>query len=95
MIVTVSAALFALGLYGVLTRRDLVAILAAIEVMLTGVTTFVIGVGAARAALLSQVVVLVFLTLAAAEAVVGIALVLATVRRTGLDRAEELDEVRG
>ena len=95
MIVTIAAALFALGLYGVLTRRDLVAILAAIEVMLTGVTTFIIGVGAARAALLSQVVVLVFLALAAAEAVVGIALVLATVRRTGLDQAEELDEVRG
>lgn len=95
MIAVVSAALFSLGFYGVLTRRDLVAILAAVEVMLTGVTVFVVGMGAARAGLASQVTVLVFLALAAAEAVVGIAIVLSTVRRTGLERADELDEVRG
>lgn len=95
MIVVLSAALFSLGLYGVLSRRDVVAVLAAVEVMLTGVFVFVAGMGAADAPLASQVTLVVFLTLAAAEAVVGIALVLTLVRRTGLERVEELEEVRG
>jgi NADH-quinone oxidoreductase subunit K len=95
MIVILAAALFSIGLYGVLSRRDLVAVLAAVEVMLTGVLVFVAGMGASRAGLASQVTLLVFLTLAAAEAVVGIALVLSLVRRTGRERIEELEEVRG
>ncbi len=105
MIVLLSAALFSLGLYGVLTRKDMVAVLAAIEVMLTGVMVFVVGVGASShlplagaaldRALASQVTAIVFLTLAAAEAVVGIALVLVLVRRAGLERTEELGELRG
>jgi NADH-quinone oxidoreductase subunit K len=95
MIVILAAALFSIGLYGVLSRRDLVAVLAAVEVMLTGVLVFVAGMGASRAGLASQVTLLAFLTLAAAEAVVGIALVLSLVRRTGLERVEELEEVRG
>jgi NADH:ubiquinone oxidoreductase subunit K len=95
MMIVLSAALFSLGFYGVLSRRDLVAVLAAVEVMLTGVFVFVASAGAARAALPSQVTLLVFLTLAAAEAVVGIALVLGVVRRAGLERVDELGEVQG
>ena len=95
MIIWFCAGLFALGMYGVLTRRDLVAIIASIEVMLSGVTVFLVAATSATSPLLGQIVTLVILALAACEAVIGIALVLASVRRTGRERIDELGEVRG
>ena len=95
MIVWFSAALFALGMYGVLTRRDLVGIIACVEVMLSGVTVFLVAVTAGSSPLLGQITALVILALAACEAVIGIALVLASVRRTGRERIDELEEVSG
>jgi len=95
MIVWFSAGLFALGMYGVLTRRDLVGIIACVEVMLSGVTVFLVAATSGTAPLLGQLVTLIILALAACEAVVGIALVLASVRRTGRERIDELEEVRG
>jgi NADH-quinone oxidoreductase subunit K len=95
VIVWFSAALFALGMYGVLTRRDLVGIIACIEVMLSGVTVFLVAATSATAPVVGQVTTLVILALAACEAVVGIALVLASVRRTGRERIDELEDVRG
>ena len=93
MIVWVASALFAIGLYGVLSRRDLVAILAAAEVMLTGVTVFLVAATAGSGE--GQVTALAIIVIAASEAVVGIALVLASVRRTGRERVDELTEVKG
>ena len=95
MIVWFSSALFALGMYGVLTRRDLVGIIACVEVMLSGVTVFLVAVTSATSPLPGQVTTLVIISLAACEAVIGIALVLASVRRTGRERMDELEEVRG
>lgn len=95
MIVWFSAILFGLGMYGVLTRRDLVGIIACIEVMLSGVTVFLVAATAWSSPLLGQVTTLVILALAACEAVIGIALVLASVRRTGRERLDEMGEVRG
>ena len=95
MIVWFSAALFALGMYGVLTRRDLVGVIACVEVMLSGVTVFLVAATSATSPLVGQVTALVIISLAACEAVIGIALVLASVRRTGRERMDELEEVRG
>ena len=93
MIVWAASALFSIGLYGILSRRDLVAILASAEVMLTGVTVFLVGATSGGGQ--GQVTALAFIVIAAAEAVVGIALVLASVRRTGRERVDELTEVKG
>jgi NADH:ubiquinone oxidoreductase subunit K len=95
VIVWFSAALFSLGMYGVLTRRDLVGVIACVEVMLTGVTVFLVAATSASSPLLGQVTTLAILALAACEAVIGIALVLASVRRTGRERLDEMDEVSG
>lgn len=95
-VVFVSAALFGLGLYGTLTRRDLVAVLACVEVMLGAASLQLVAFSSAAGAVGSgQAFALVFLVLAAAEASVGLALVLATVKRTGKSRAEDLTEVSG
>ena len=95
-IVAVCATLFGLGLYGTLTRRDLVAILACVEVMLgAGSLQLVAFSSAASATGSGQALALSLLVLAAAEASVGLGLVLATVKRTGKSRADELTEVSG
>jgi NADH-quinone oxidoreductase subunit K len=95
--VIVSAALFCLGLYGVLTRRDVIAVLACVEVMLGAATVQLVAFGAEAAVAGSpvQALALVLLVLAAAEASVGLALVLAAMRRTGKGRVEEFTEVSG
>lgn len=99
--IVLASALFSLGLYGVLTRRDLVAILASVEVMLGGAnllllvlaTTFRFPV-AALAARVGAGYALLVLVLGAAEAAVGLALLVALVRR-GRARVEDIEELVG
>jgi NADH:ubiquinone oxidoreductase subunit K len=87
--------LIAIGLYGLLTRRDLVAVLAAIEIMLGGaqllLATYAAGVSAPAAA---QGVTVIVLATVAAEASVGLALLVALVRRNKT-RTDQIEEVRG
>jgi NADH-quinone oxidoreductase subunit K len=96
-VVVVCAAVFSLGLYGVLARRDLVAILACIELMLGAANVQLVAFASAspKGNPAAQGLALAFLVLAAAEASVGLALVLATAKRTGKARIEELTEVNG
>lgn len=95
--VLVPAGLFCLGLYGVLTRRDVVAMLASVEVMLGAANIQLLAFARASGGVSPDVqsLALVMLVLAAAEAAVGLALVLAAVRRTRGQRVDELTEVRG
>ena len=77
-----SALVFALGLYAVLTRRNGVAVLMGIELMLNAANINLVAFNkyAAPGAVQGQVFALVVITLAACEAAVGLALVLAAYR---------------
>jgi NADH:ubiquinone oxidoreductase subunit K len=77
-----SALVFALGLYAVVTRRNGVAILMGIELMLNAANINLVAFNkyAAPGALQGQVFALVVITLAACEAAVGLALVLSAYR---------------
>jgi NADH:ubiquinone oxidoreductase subunit K len=94
----VAVGCFCLGLYGVLTRREIVAVLASVEVMLGGATLLFVAMGTtiqpADAAVAVQSVGLLLLAIIAAEAAVGLALLVALVRR-GRTSTDELKEVRG
>lgn len=101
-LLAVACALFGIGLYGVLARRDIIAILASVEVMLGGGMVLLVGLGtsvahkgAASAALSVQGIALVVVVVAAAEAAVGLALLLAVARRARTSRIDDLTEVRG
>lgn len=94
--VLVSAALFALGLYGVLVRRDLIAILASVELMIGAPLLLLVSIGAATGGGASiEATGLLLVVFAAAEAAVGLALVVAVARGCGTTRADELTEVKG
>jgi NADH:ubiquinone oxidoreductase subunit K len=77
-----SALLFALGLFAVVTRRNGVAILMGIELMLNAANVNLVAFNkfSAPGALQGQIFALIVITLAACEAAVGLALVLAAYR---------------
>ena len=87
----VAFALFGIGLYGVLTRRDMVALLASVEVMLGGALVLLVGLGARfGAGARLEAITLVLLAVAAAEAAVGLALLLAIARKAKTTRLDEI-----
>ena len=100
----VSAALFCIGLYGVLARRNAVAILMAVELMLNAVNINLIafwryGLTLNPTSLTDNQPVgltwaVFILAVAAAEAAVGLALVIAVYRDRDSVVAEELDTLK-
>jgi NADH-quinone oxidoreductase subunit K len=76
----VSAILFALGTAGVFLRRNLITILLSIEIMLNAVNLSFVAFGRYAGDVNGQIIVLFVMTVAAAEAAVGLALVIALFR---------------
>jgi NADH:ubiquinone oxidoreductase subunit K len=89
----VSALLFGLGLYGVLTRRNAVAILMGIELMLnaTNVNLVAFNRFVAPGAMAGHLFALVIITLAACGAAVGLALVMAAYRSLETIHVDEIN----
>jgi NADH-quinone oxidoreductase subunit K len=75
-----AAILFGIGLVGVLTKRNALVIMMCVELMLNAANLALIGFARALAQLDGQVVVFFVMVLAAAEAAVGLALVIALYR---------------
>jgi NADH-quinone oxidoreductase subunit K len=98
-LILVACALFGIGLLGVLIRRDIVALLASVEVMLGGALVLLVGLGAsvkqAGAPISVEGVALVVIVVAAAEAAVGLSLLVAVARRRKTTRIDDLNEVKG
>ena len=76
----VSATLFAIGTAGVFLRRNLITILLSIEIMLNAVNLTFIAFGRQIGSLDGQIIVFFVMTVAAAEAAVGLAIVIALYR---------------
>jgi len=76
-----AAALFAVGLFGLLTRRDMLFMLMSLEIMLNSAALAFIVAGSRWANADGQIMFILILTLAAAEASVGLALLISLYRR--------------
>ena len=96
-ILILCAALFSLGLYGILVRRDIIGVLASIEVMLGAVSIQLIGwsMSAGVDPAKAEAVGVMLLVLAAAEAAVGMGLLVTVARRSDRSQVDELMEVEG
>lgn len=92
----VGALLFGLGLYGVLTRRNAVAILMGIELMLNASNINLVAFNryVAPGAVAGQIFALVIITLAACEAAVGLALVMAAYRSLETIHVDEINVMK-
>ncbi|NUR53899.1 MAG: NADH-quinone oxidoreductase subunit NuoK [Acidobacteria bacterium] len=75
-----SGILFAIGTAGVFLRRNLITILLSIEIMLNAVNLTFVAVGRYLGTVDGQIIVFFVMTVAAAEAAVGLALVIALFR---------------
>ncbi len=75
-----SAVLFTIGVAGVFLRRNLITILLSIEIMLNAVNLTFVAVGRFLGTVDGQVIVFFVITVAAAEAAVGLAIVIALFR---------------
>jgi NADH-quinone oxidoreductase subunit K len=93
----VSAVLFAIGVYGALTRRNILGIFMSIELMFNGATLNLVALNhyLHPGNVWGQGFVLFVITLAAAEAVVGLSLVLAIYRNIRSVYTENMNILHG
>ena len=75
-----SAILFAIGTAGVFVRRNLITVLLSIEIMLNAVNLTFVAVGRYHGNVDGQIITFFVMTVAAAEAAVGLALVISLFR---------------
>lgn len=88
-----SAALFSIGMFGVLSRKNAIAILMGIELMLNSVNVNLVAFWRYRTpdTMEGQVFAIMVFAVAAAEVAVGLALVISIYRRRRTVEADEID----
>lgn len=89
-----SAALFIIGMMGVLTRRNMLIILMCVELMVAAVSVSFVGFAWENNTLGGQVFVMFILAIAAAESVVGLGIIVALSRRGKSVDIDDLQELR-
>jgi NADH-quinone oxidoreductase subunit K len=91
---TVSALLFALGLLGVVLRRNLLVIYMSLELMLNAANLALVAFSRFNNNLDGQVFVFFIITVAAAEVAVGLALIVALFRKRQSTHVEDLRNMK-
>jgi NADH-quinone oxidoreductase subunit K len=89
-----SAILFAIGVTGVLVRRNVIVMFLSIELMLNAVNLALVALGRRIGSMDGQVIVFFVMTVAAAEAAVGLAIILSMFRNRDTVNADELNLLR-
>ena len=90
--------LFALGMYGVLSRRNAIGILLSIELMLNGVNVLMVAFAryiSTQQELAGQLFAIFIITQAAAEPAVGLAIIIAVYRQRRTIQVDQLDLMKG
>ena len=93
---TVAAILFCIGVFGVLTKRNIVVVLLSIELMMNAVNLNLVAFSkyGAVPSLTGQVFSLFSISIAAAEVAVGIAILIALYRQRVSSNVEDANELR-
>ena len=86
-----AAALFAIGVYGVLARRNGVMVLMSIELILNSVNINLVAFGALHQSVVGQVFALFVITVAAAEIGIGLAIVILIYRNRETINVDEVN----
>ena len=93
---TVAAILFTLGIFGIfLNRKNVIIILMSIELMLLAVNINLVAFSAFLGDLTGQVFALFILTVAAAEAAIGLAILVVYFRNRGSIAVEDINLMKG
>ena len=93
---TVSAILFTLGVFGIfLNRKNVIIILMSVELILLAVNINFVGFSAHLNDLAGQVFALLILTVAAAEAAIGLAILVVFFRNRGSIAVQDINTMKG
>ncbi|MGF1446592.1 MAG: NADH-quinone oxidoreductase subunit NuoK [Pikeienuella sp.] len=93
---TVAALLFVTGIFGIfLNRKNVIVILMSIELMLLAVNINLVAFSAYLGDLVGQVFTLFVLTVAAAEAAIGLAILVCFFRNRGSIDVEDINMMKG
>jgi len=92
----VAAIIFTLGIFGVfLNRKNVIVILMSIELMLLAVNINLVAFSSQLGDLVGQVFALIILTVAAAEAAIGLAILVVYFRNRGSIAVEDINLMKG
>lgn len=93
---TVAAILFTLGVFGIfLNRKNVIIILMSVELILLAVNLNLVGFSAHLNDLAGQVFALMILTVAAAEAAIGLAILVVFFRNRGSIAVDDINMMKG
>jgi NADH-quinone oxidoreductase subunit K len=93
---TVSAILMMLGIFGIfLNRKNIIVILMSVELILLAVNINMVAFSAALGDLVGQIFAMFILTVAAAEAAIGLAIVVVYFRNRGSIQVEDVNLMKG
>ena len=91
-----AAIIFTIGVVGIfLNRKNIIVILMSIELILLAVNINLISFSIYMNDLAGQIFTLFILTVAAAEAAIGLAIIVVYFRNSGTIRVEEIDKLKG
>ena len=93
---TLGAIIFAIGTVGIfLNRKNIIIILMSIELILLAVNINLVSFSIYLQDITGQIFTMLILTVAAAEAAIGLAIIVTYYRNKGSIRVEEIDEMKG
>ena len=93
---SLSAILFTLGIFGIfLNRKNVIIILMSIELMLLAVNINLVAFSTHLGDLVGQIFTMIVLTVAAAEAAIGLAILVVYFRKRGSIAVEDINMMKG
>ena len=93
---SLGAIIFFLGVIGIfLNRKNVIVILMSIELILLSVNINLISFSIFSGDIVGQIFTMLILTVAAAEAAIGLAIIVVYFRNSGTIRVEEIDKLKG
>jgi len=90
-----SAAVFSIGVFGFLTRRNIIIMFMSIELMLNAVNISLVSFSHYLQDMRGQILVFFIITVAAAEAAIGLAIIIALFRNKTTAHVDEMNEMKG
>ena len=93
---TLAAIIFTIGVVGIfLNRKNVIVILMSVELILLAVNINLVSFSIYLQDITGQIFTMLILTVAAAEAAIGLAIIVSYYRNKGSIRVEEIDEMKG
>ncbi len=90
-----SAVVFAVGVFGFLTRRNIIIMFLSLELMLNAVNISLVSFSHYLQDMRGEVLVFFIITVAAAEAAIGLAIIIALFRNKTTANVDEMNEMKG